>query len=77
MSALPATAVVQSKIHWSNSEVLEGSSSEDEVQDETFGRVFPRSRTRRGEARNFSLFFGLFEDETRNSSEFRPFSQPF
>ena len=46
-----------------------------------------RSRTRllieffrgRGqdEARNFSLFLGLFEDETRNSSEFRPFSQPF
>ena len=46
-----------------------------------------RSRTRplveffrgRGqdEARNFSLFLGLFEDETRNSSDFRPFSQPF
>ena len=31
------------------SEVLEGSSSEDEVEDETFGRIFPRSRTRRGE----------------------------
>ena len=30
-------------------EVLEGSSSEDEVEDETFGRIFPRSRTRRGE----------------------------
>ena len=31
------------------SEVLEGSSGEDEVEDETFGRIFPRSRTRRGE----------------------------
>ena len=31
------------------SEVLEGSSDEDEVEDETFGRIFPRSRTRRGE----------------------------
>ena len=30
-------------------EVLEGSSGEDEVEDETFGRIFPRSRTRRGE----------------------------
>ena len=29
------------------------------------------------EARNFSLFLGLFEDETRNSSEFWPFSWPF
>ena len=59
-------------------EVLEGSSDKDKVKDETFGRIFPRSRTRgREEARNFSLFLGLFEDETRNSSEFRPFSQPF
>ena len=30
-------------------EVLEGSSGEDEVEDETFGIIFPRSRTRRGE----------------------------
>ena len=30
-------------------EVLEGSSDEDEVEDETFGRIFPRSRRRRGE----------------------------
>ena len=29
-------------------EVLEGSSGEDEVEDETFGRIFPQSRTRRG-----------------------------
>ena len=49
-------------------EVLEGSSSEDEVEDETFGRIFPRSKTRHLEARNFSLFLGLFKDETRNSS---------
>ena len=31
----------------STSEVLEGSSGEDEVEDKTFGRIFPRSR--RGE----------------------------
>ena len=30
-------------------EILEGSSDEDEVEDETFGRIFPRSRTSRGE----------------------------
>ena len=30
-------------------EVLEGSSDEDEVKDETFSRICPRSRTRRGE----------------------------
>ena len=32
-----------------SAEVLEGPSGEDEVEDETFGRIFPRSRTRRGE----------------------------
>ena len=32
-----------------NTEVLEGSSGEDEVEDETFSRIFPRSRMRRGE----------------------------
>ena len=32
-----------------SAEVLEGSSGEDEVEDETFGRIFSRSRTRRGE----------------------------
>ena len=45
-----------------DTEVLEGSSDEDEVEDEvedkTFGRIFPRSRTRRGE-------------------EFFPFTRPF
>ena len=56
-------------------EVLEGSSGEDEVEDETFDKKF-RGRGR-DEARSFSLFLGLFEDETRNSSEFWPFSQPF
>ena len=30
-------------------EVLEGSSDEDEVEDETFSRICPRSRTSRGE----------------------------
>ena len=56
-------------------EVLEGSSDEDEVEDETFGRIF-RGRGQ-DEKRIFSLFLGLFEYETRNSSEFWPFSQPF
>ena len=31
------------------SEVLEGSSREDDVEDKTFGITFPRSRTRQGE----------------------------
>ena len=30
-------------------EVLEGSSGEDEIEEETFGRIFTRSRTRQGE----------------------------
>ena len=29
------------------------------------------------EAKDFSLLLGLFEDNMRNSSEFRPFPQPF
>ena len=60
------------------SEVLEGSSGEDEVKDETIGRIFPRLRTRRGIVpfssafsrtrygihQNFGLFLSHFKDET-------------
>ena len=60
------------------SEVLEGSSGEDEVEDETFGRIYSRSmtrrgifpfssafsRTRQGIPRNFGLFLSHFKDET-------------
>ena len=35
--------------HYRAAEVLERSSGEDKVEDKTFGRVFPRSRMRRGE----------------------------
>ena len=59
-------------------EVLEGSSGEDEVEDKTFGRIFTRSRTRRGIfpfpsafsrtrrgiPRNLGLFLSHFKDET-------------
>ena len=76
---------------YKKTEVLEGSSGEDEVEDETSGRIFLRSRTRggifsfsltfsrtrRGIPRNFGLFLRHFKDKTRNSSEFGPFSQPF
>ena len=52
-----------------NNSVLEGSSGEDEVEDKTFDFLRGRGRD---EARNFSLFLGLCEDKTRNSSEFWP-----
>ena len=32
--------------------------------DETFGRIFPRSRTRRGIPLNIGLFLSHFKDET-------------
>ena len=52
------TSELNVKFSQYHAEVLEGLSSEDEVEDETLGRIFPRSRTRWG--KEFFPFTWLF-----------------